>query len=161
MTKSKKQTELEQQVGELTKDLQRMRADFENYRKRVDAEKEQAKETGKMQAVIKLLPVIDNIDRAVAHLPAELQGNAWAEGVVKLSKNLDKMVGDLHLEKIVIVPGETPFDPALHDAIQADDSEGDTEVVAEELQVGWKLNDTVIRPAMVKVTHVAAKSDAA
>ena len=156
MTKSKKQTELEQQIGELTQDLQRQRADFENYRKRVETEKEQAKETGKTQAVMKLLPVIDNIDRAVAHLPAELQGNAWADGVVKLSKHLDKMVGDLSLEKIAIIPGETLFDPSLHEAIQMDDAEGDTEVVAEELQTGWKLGDTVIRPAMVKVTRTTA-----
>ena len=156
MTKNKKQTELEQQIGELTQDLQRQRADFENYRKRVEAEKEQAKQTGKMQAVMKLLPIIDNIDRAVAHLPVELQGNAWADGVVKLSKHLDKMVGDLSLEKIAIIPGETLFDPSLHEAIQMDDAEGDTEVVAEELQTGWKLGDTVIRPAMVKVTRTTA-----
>ena len=156
MTKSKKQTELEQQIGELTQDLQRQRADFENYRKRVEVEKEQAKQTGKTQAVMKLLPVIDNIDRAVAHLPAELQGNAWADGVVKLSKHLDKMVGDLSLEKIAIIPGETLFDPSLHEAIQMDDAEGNTEVVAEELQTGWKLGDTVIRPAMVKVTRTTA-----
>lgn len=156
MTKSKKQTELEQQIGELTQDLQRQRADFENYRKRVEVEKEQAKQTGKTQAVMKLLPVIDNIDRAVAHLPAELQGNAWADGVVKLSKHLDKMVGDLSLERIAIIPGETLFDPSLHEAIQMDDAEGDTEVVAEELQTGWKLGDTVIRPAMVKVTRTTA-----
>ena len=156
MTKSKKQTELEQQIGELTQDLQRQRADFENYRKRVEVEKEQAKQTGKTQAVMKLLPVIDNIDRAVAHLPVELQGNAWADGVVKLSKHLDKMVGDLSLERIAIIPGETLFDPSLHEAIQMDDAEGDTEVVAEELQTGWKLGDTVIRPAMVKVTRTTA-----
>ena len=156
MTKSKKQQELEQQIGELTQDVQRQRSDFENYRKRVEVEKEQAKQTGKTQAVMKLLPVIDNIDRAVAHLPAELQGNAWADGVVKLSKHLDKMVGDLSLEKIAIIPGETLFDPSLHEAIQMDDAEGDTEVVAEELQTGWKLGDTVIRPAMVKVTRTTA-----
>ena len=156
MAKAKKQDELEQQIGELTQDLQRTRADFENYRKRVEVEKEQAKQTGKTQAVMKLLPVIDNIDRAVAHLPVELQGNAWADGVVKLSKHLDKMVGDLSLEKIAIIPGETLFDPSLHEAIQMDDAEGDTEVVAEELQTGWKLGDTVIRPAMVKVTRTTA-----
>ena len=156
MTKSKKQQELEQQIGELTQDVQRQRSDFENYRKRVEVEKEQAKQTGKTQAVMKLLPVIDNIDRAVAHLPAELQGNAWADGVVKLSKHLDKMVGDLNLERIAIIPGETLFDPSLHEAIQMDDAEGDTEVVAEELQTGWKLGDTVIRPAMVKVTRTTA-----
>lgn len=158
MAKSKKQIELEQQVGELTQDLQRMRADFENYRKRVDTERDQAKELGKAQAILKLLPVIDNIDRAVSHLPADLKGNAWAEGVVKLSKNLEKMVEGLSLEKITIKPGQTAFDPELHEAIQMDDAEGDLEVVAEELQTGWRLASSVIRPAMVKVTRISSKN---
>lgn len=157
MAKSKKQTELEQQVGELTQDVQRQRADFENYRKRVDAEKEQAKETGTMQTILKLLPIIDNIDRAVAHVPAELKDNAWANGVVKVSKNLEKMVADLKIEKIAITPGETPFDPALHEAIQMDDAEGELEVVAEELQTGWMLSGAVLRPAMVRVTRISVE----
>ena len=154
MAKTKKQIELEQQIGELTQDLQRQRADFENYRKRVDAEKDQAKQAGKVQAVYKLLPVIDTIDRAVANVPAELQGNSWAEGVVKLSKNLEKMTGELKLEKITIVSGETLFDPELHEAIQMDEeAAGDQEVVDTEMQTGWKLEGTVIRPSMVRVTR--------
>ena len=154
MAKTKKQIELEQQISELTQDLQRQRADFENYRKRVEIEKDQAKQAGKIQAVYKLLPVIDTIDRAVANLPAELQGNSWAEGVVKLSKNLEKMTGELKLEKIVIVSGETLFDPELHEAIQMDEeATGDQEVVDTEMQTGWKLEGTVIRPSMVRVTR--------
>ena len=154
MAKTKKQIELEQQIGELTQDLQRQRADFENYRKRVDAEKDQARRAGKVQAVYKLLPVIDIIDRAIANVPAELQGNSWAEGVVKLSKNLEKMTSELKLEKIAITSGETPFDPELHEAIQMDeDAAGDREVVEMEMQTGWKLEDAVIRPSMVRVTR--------
>ena len=154
MAKTKKQIELEQQIGELTQDLQRQRADFENYRIRVDIDKDQAKQAGKIQAVYKLLPVIDTIDRAVANVPAELQGNSWAEGVVKLSKNLEKMTGELKLEKITIVSGETLFDPELHEAIQMDEeATGDQEVVDTEMQTGWKLEGTVIRPSMVRVTR--------
>ena len=157
MTKAKKQTELEQQVGELTQDLQRLRADFENYRKRVEAEKEQAKERGKAQTVFKLLPIIDSIDRAITHVPDELRENAWAGGVIKLSKGLDKMVADLGLQKIAITPGETIFDPEMHEAIQVDDTDGEIEVVAEELQPGWKINGSVMQPSMVKVSRVSPK----
>ena len=154
MAKTNKQIELEQQISELTQDLQRQRADFENYRKRVETEKDQAKQAGKIQAVYKLLPVIDTIDRAVANVPAELQGNSWAEGVVKLSKNLEKMTGELKLEKIGIVSGETLFDPELHEAIQMDeDTTGDQEVIDTEMQTGWKLEGVVIRPSMVRVTR--------
>ena len=154
MAKSKKQTELEQQVGELTQDLQRTRADFENYRKRVETEKEQAKESGKNQTIVKLLSIVDSIERAVSHVPEDLKENSWADGVVKMAKNLDKMLSDLGLTKIQITPGKTPFDPELHNAVQADDTDGDTEVVAEELMTGYKKDNFVLRPAMVKVTHI-------
>ena len=154
MAKSKKQTELEQQVGELTQDLQRTRADFENYRKRVETEKEQAKESGKNQTIVKLLSIVDSIERAVSHVPEDLKENYWTDGVVKMAKNLDKMLSDLGLTKIQITPGKTPFDPELHNAVQADDTDGDTEVVAEELMTGYKKDNFVLRPAMVKVTHI-------
>ena len=154
MAKSKKQTELEQQVGELTQDLQRTRADFENYRKRVETEKEQAKESGKNQTIVKLLSIVDSIERAVSHVPEDLKENSWTDGVVKMAKNLDKMLSDLGLTKIQIPPGKTPFDPELHNAVQADDTDGDTEVVAEELMTGYKKDNFVLRPAMVKVTHI-------
>ena len=71
------QNEFEQQLGELTLDLQRTRADFENYRKRVDAEKVAARESGQASAILKLLPVIDNIERAIAYTPEDLKDNKW------------------------------------------------------------------------------------
>lgn len=157
MTKSKKQTELEQEIGELTQDLQRTRADFENYRKRVEAEKEQARESGKNQAISKLLNIIDSIDRAIAHEPESLKGDPWVQGVIKMAKSLDKLLDEFGLSKIEIIPRETPFDPELHNAIQADDSEGDTEVVLEELMTGYKKDDFVLRPAMVRVTRIVSK----
>lgn len=152
MAKSKKQEELEQQAGELTNDLQRVRADFENYRKRVEVEKEMARASGKVGAVLKLLPVIDNIERAIGHVPAELQDNAWAQGVVRLVKNLEKSLADLNVTRIEAKPGDA-FNPELHEAIQFDeDAEGEHEVIAEELQAGYKLGDDVVRHSMVKVT---------
>ncbi len=157
MAKSKKIEDMEQQVGELTQDLQRTRADFENYRKRVETEKEQAKESGKNQAIVKLLDIIDSIERAISHVPEELEDNSWVDGVVKMSKKLDKMLADFDLTRIEIIAGETPFDPELHNAIQADDSEGDIEVVSEELMTGYKKGDFVLRPAMVKVTRIFDK----
>lgn len=156
MAKPKKQELLEQQVGELTQDLQRTRADFENYRKRVEVEKEQAKEAGKNMTIVKLLDMIDSIDRAISHMPEDLQGNPWADGVVKMSKNLDRLLNDFGLTKIQAVPGETLFDPELHNAIQADDADGDTEVIAEVLMTGYKKDDYVIRPTMVKVAHISS-----
>ena len=153
MAKPKKQEELEQKVAELTADLQRTRADFENYRKRMEQEKTAAREAGSATAILKLLPTIDNIERAIAHTPPELADNKWAQGVAGLVKNLEKSLEVLNLKRIDAKTG-TAFNPELHEAIQFDeDAEGDKEVIAEELQAGYTLNGHPIRHAMVKVTR--------
>jgi len=152
MPKSKKQTELEQQLGELTQDLQRVRADFENYRKRVEIEKTAARESGQSSSVFKLLPVIDNIERAITYMPEELTENKWAQSIVGLTKQLNKSLEALNLKRIDATPGSM-FNPELHEAVQFDEeSEGEQEVIAEELQAGYALNGNPIRHAMVKVT---------
>jgi molecular chaperone GrpE len=153
MPKAKKQEELETQVAELTGDLQRTRADFENYRKRVEADKTASYQHGQAAAILKLLPVIDNIERAVAHTPEELKDNKWAQGVSSLVKSLEKSLEGLNLKRIEAKPGGD-FNPELHEAIQFDeDAEGDKEVIAEELQAGYTLGGQPIRHAMVKVTR--------
>jgi len=153
MTKNKKTEEFEQKIVELTDDLQRTRADFENYRKRSEAERISARESGQTSAIIKLLPVIDNIERAISHVPEDIKENIWVQGVVGLTKNLEKSLTILNLKRIDATNG-TIFNPDLHDAIQFDeDSSGEKEVIAEELQAGYTLNDQPIRHAMVKVTR--------
>lgn len=153
MVKSKKQQELEQQVGELTADLQRLRADFENYRKRAEAEKAQARTNGQAAAIVKLLPVIDTVDRAVSHMPDDLSEHPWAKGVAGVSKKLDSALSGLNLERINAAVG-VAFNPQHHEAIQMDEeATGEHEVIAEELQAGYLLSGEVLRPAMVKVTR--------
>ncbi len=151
MAKPKKQAELEEKLIDAIADLQRTRADFENFRRRSELDKASARAAGQTSAILKLLPVIDNIERAVGHMPADLADNKWAQGVAGLSKNLDKSLNDLNLKRIDAKPG-TAFNPELHEAIQFDDSEGEHEVIAEELQSGYLLGETPIRHAMVKVT---------
>jgi grpE len=153
MTKHKKIDDLQHTIDELTLDLQRTRADFENYRKRVEAEKQSAHSMGQAKSVMKLLPVIDTIERAIANVPEELADNAWAKGVAGLGKQLDKQLKEIGLEKIDAKPG-TSFNPELHQAVQFDEAaDGEKEVIAEELRAGYTLDGTVIRDAMVKVTR--------
>jgi molecular chaperone GrpE len=152
MAKSKAQEQLEQQLGELTTDLQRTRADFENFRKRSELEKASAREAGQSSAILKLIPVIDNIERAIAYMPAELADNAWAQSVAGLVKNLEKSLDSLNLKRIDASAGAA-FNPDFHEAIQFDeDAAGEHEVIAEEMQAGYTLNGHPIRHAMVKVT---------
>lgn len=140
-------------VNELTADLQRLRADFENYRKRSELDKQAAKDYAKQQTVLKLLPTIDNLNRALGHIPTELADNKWANGVAKLPHVLEKDLKSLGVEKIAAGEGVL-FNPELHDAIQMDENaEGDTEVIAEELQTGYAVDGQILRPAMVRVTR--------
>ena len=129
--------------AELLSDLQRTRADFENYRKQMDAQKAQAVEFAKYETIKKVLPLLDDIDRAIAATP-ELK---------PLEKNLEKTLTELKLQKIDSAP-DTEFNPDFHDAVMMEDSDGDKEVVAETLRAGYTYNGTVIRPAMVKVKHI-------
>lgn len=139
-------------IAELTTDLQRTRADFENYRKRVEVEKETARDAGKTTAIMQLLPVIDSIERAIAHVPAELSKNTWAQSITALVKQLDRSLESLSIKRIEATEG-TVFNPEHHEAIQFDEeAEGNQEVIAEEVQAGYTLRGRPIRPAMVKVT---------
>lgn len=153
-TKATARTDVnKQRIAELTADVQRVRADFENYRKRTEAEVAAARQAGGDAMLLKLLPVIDTLERAIRHLPDDLQDHAWAQGVAGVTKNLDKVLATFEVSKIDATPGKE-FDPSLHYAIQADeDAEGDAEVIAEELQAGYMRSGSVLRHAMVKVTR--------
>lgn len=151
MIKSMKNDDEQQsKLEELTNDLQRIRADFENYRKRMEIEKQTYVDSAKAATILKLLPVIDNIDRAISHVPEELAANKWAQGVVSLGRSLDKSLDELGLTRIN-ADKNVPFNPELHEAISVEDEGGDHEVVAEELRAGYKLGDNVVRPSMVRV----------
>lgn len=130
-------------IVELTNDLQRTRADFENYRKQMDAQKATAISLAKLDTVAKILPLLDDIDRAIAATP-ELK---------PLEKTLEKTVGELGLSKIPSEVG-TDFNPELHEAVLMLDGEGEREVISEVLRPGYKYGDKVLRSAMVKVKTV-------
>lgn len=141
--------ELEQQIGELTDALQRERADATNLRRRHDEQISNLRTTVKATVIRDLLPVVDNFERALKHVPAELEGNDYIKGVQGVVKQFEKTLADLGVERIKTV-GEA-FDPHLHEAVSMEEGDGDQEVVSEELQPGYRLGDEVIRHAMVRV----------
>jgi len=148
---SKKPTikELEQQVADLTEALQRERADVINVRRQHDTQINMLQSMVKAGVVTELLPVIDNFERALKHVPAELEGNDYVKGVNGVVKQFEKTLEQMGVERIKTV-GEV-FDPNVHEAVTHEDGDGDIEVVYEELQSGYRLGDSVLRPAMVKV----------
>lgn len=137
-----------QQIGELTAHLQRLQAEFDNYRRRAADQQASILNMAKEDVILQLLPLIDNVDRALGHVPPELSDNAWAKGVAGVAKQASDTFTNIGVSKIETV-GQ-PFDHNSMEAIAAE-GEGDQEVVSEELQAGYKLGEKVIRPAMVKV----------
>ena len=140
-------TEADAKVTELTASLQRMRADFENYRKNVEREKTLLASATERKAIMKFLPALDDIELAAAHVPEELAENPWAEGVISLTKKLEATLESVGITKIDAKTG-VKFDPNLHEAVTSGEN---GEKVAEELRTGYLLNGEVIRPSMVNV----------
>ena len=140
--------EAAQQIGELTSHLQRLQAEFDNYRRRVADQQASVLDIAKQDVVLQFLPLIDNIDRALAHVPEDLTTNPWAQGVAGVAKQAEETFKNVGVIKTQTV-GQA-FDHNTMEAVAAE-GEGDQEVVSEELQAGYKLGEKVIRPAMVKV----------
>lgn len=151
MTKTtKREEELTQQVAELTADVQRVQAEFINFKKRSEEEKALLANFAKSQVIKDLLPVIDDLERALSHLPEDLKENKWAQGTVKAYDRLQKQLEKLGVTKINAL--DQLFDPNLHEAVQVE-GEGEQQYVSEVLQNGYQLGDVIIRHATVKVVQ--------
>jgi molecular chaperone GrpE len=149
MAKKTTIAELEQKVADLTEALQRERADAVNLRRRHEEQIASLKNLVKANVVRELLPAIDNLERSLAHTPADLADHDYIKGVQGVVKQFGKVLADIGVERIKTV-GEV-FDPRLHEAISMEEGTGTVEVVSEELQAGYKLGDEIIRHAMVRV----------
>jgi molecular chaperone GrpE len=141
--------ELESKLDELTHALQRERADATNIRRRHDEELAKLRSQLKSNLVRDLLPVIDNFERALKHVPKDLEGNDYIKGVQGVVKQFEKTLEQMGVERIKTV-GEH-FNPHFHEAVSMEEGDGNNEIVSEELQAGYKLGDDVIRHAMVRV----------
>ncbi len=132
-----------EKITELTNDLQRTRADFENFRKQVEIQKENEKKATRLATVYKVLPLLDDLDRAISSYQ-ELE---------PLEKTLTKTLDGLGLKKIDSSEGQE-FNPDFHEAMMVD-GEGEKEIIAETLRPGYFYEKEVLRPAMVKVRRTS------
>lgn len=140
----------EQEAAESKAGWQRTAADFANYRRRTEQERDAMLGLANEVLLAKLLTIVDDFDRAIANMPAELQGVGWVEGIVAIDRKLRQL-----LDSEGLVPIEAigrPFDPHEHEAVvqeeRADVVEG---TVTAELQRGYRIRERVLRPAMVAV----------
>ena len=125
-------------------------AEYENFRKRSEKEKAQMFELGAKSIIEQLLPVVDNFERALEHIPEEERENSFVKGVEGIYKQIQKMFSDCDIQAIEAVGQK--FNPALHNAVMTEE-EGDAEedTVTADLQKGYTYRGNVVRHSMVKV----------
>ncbi len=139
----------EQEILDLKNSLSRIQADFINFKNRTQKEKAQSIALANEGLILRLLPVIDDLERA---LDQKNCSNEFSEGISMIYKNMIEILKGEGLEEVPSV-GE-PFDPNFHHAVVMEDNdELESNHIIETLQKGYVLNDKVIRPSMVKVSN--------
>ena len=136
---SSKKTKEQEKIEELEDRVKRQLAEFENFRKRTDKEKEQMFETGAKSVLEKILPVVDNFERGLSNIKPEEESDPHVEGMRMIYKQL---MGEL--EKLEV----KPIDNAI---MQSPSDEYESGFIAQELQKGYMYRDTVLRHSMVAV----------
>ncbi len=138
----------EQLIAELEQRMIRLHADFDNYRKRTQREREEQAIWVEAELVRKLLPVLDNFERALEAMPEE---QSWAEGVKLVYRQL---LDVLTQQGLTLTDCGQPFDPNLHEAVMRDDSGTEPDgTILQELQRGYQYKGKLLRPSMVKVAN--------
>lgn len=139
------------QRDEFKEALQRERADFVNFRKRIERERSEIRSNVTSDTVARFLPILDDFERAIEQTPAEARDDGWVEGFNLIYKKFrDLLLNQFGLEPIDPLGEE--FDPNWHEAIGSEESdEYESGTVTAVLQKGYKLDDKCIRAAMVKV----------
>ncbi len=150
--KSKKDTEIETLKAELdakSDQLMRTAAEFDNFKKRTEREKASVAEFAKAGLIKQLLPIIDNIERAAS---ADRESADYIKGIEMIVKQFEGIVSNMNIEEVAKAGDK--FDPNFHEAVMhiEDENFGENEIT-DVLQKGYKIGDTVIRAAMVKVAN--------
>lgn len=129
---------------------QRTQADFDNYRRRTETAKAEWLRMAAADTLLRITPILDDFRRAFAHMPPEIEGSSWTEGIRQVEKHLRAVLsaGDL-----TPIENGGAFDPSLHEAIAYEEHpELPDGTVIDVVEIGWKLGDRVIKPARVRVS---------
>ena len=148
----KKKSKQEEKIEELTDQVKRQMAEFDNFRKRTEKEKDQMFEVGAKSIIEKILPVIDSFERGLAAVPEDEKDDAFVDGMDKVYKQMMTALEEAGVKTIETEGAE--FDPNFHNAVMhiEDENLGEN-VIAEEFQKGYTYRDAVVRHSMVKVAN--------
>lgn len=148
--KVKKKEKQANELEEMKNLLIRLQADFDNFRKRSQKEKEEFGRYLNADLLLRILPILDNFQLALKHLPKELESDEWVHGIWHIARQLEQVLSEEGVEKIPTVGQK--FDPSLHDAIEEVGSDKPKEEITEEALAGYKIGDKILRHARVKVS---------
>ena len=149
---NKKEEAFKEQIEQLEDRVKRQMAEFENFRKRTEREKQAMFETGAKSVIEKILPIVDNFERGLATVPEESKADPFVDGMNRVYKQLLTELDNIGVKPIEAVGQE--FDPNLHNAVmQVASEEYESGVVAQELQKGYTYRDSVVRHSMVAVVE--------
>lgn len=133
-------------------------ADFQNFRRRTEAERAEMAAFAASALLKKILEVVDDFDLALANVPTEARDSKWGDGIAIIQRKLLRL-----LESEQVTPIEAlgqPFDPNLHEAVVVDDGASEPHHVVAELRRGYKLRDRVLRATLVRVGNPSAVASA-
>ena len=148
----KEKAAMEEKIAALEDRVKRQMAEFENFRKRTEKEKQTMFSMGERSVIEKMLPIVDNFERGLAAVPENEKETPLASGMEMVYRQLVKQLEDLGVTPIEAVGQE--FDPAFHNAVmQVESEEYPSGTVAQEFQKGYKYHDSVIRYSMVGVVQ--------
>lgn len=137
--------EIQQKYDELKDTLQRLQAEFENYRKRTEEDKSRFVTIANKELIQKIIPILDNLEMA---LFSTEEKTAFYKGIELIYSQIKEI---LHNEGVTEINTQGKFDPKIHEALIAVESDNEPGTILEELQKGYKINDTIIRHAKVKI----------
>ncbi len=141
----------QEQISGLSDKLMRTAAEFDNYKKRTAREKEDFYKTAVCDTVLALLPVLDNLDRAIAAAEGSDNDGSVLDGVKMIKKQFDDALNSIGVSAIDAIDCE--FDPEKHNAVMTEESDKPENTVIDELQKGYMYKDKVVRHSMVKVSN--------
>jgi molecular chaperone GrpE len=131
---------------------QRERAEFQNYKRRVEREQKDQQRKAELDAMKLIFPIVDDFERALANIPADLQNHGWVTGTALIMGKFKRLFEAYDIS--LINPANEPYDPYLHQAISREDSDTvESGHVIETLQKGYKSGDIILRPALVRVAN--------
>ncbi|MCU0490563.1 MAG: nucleotide exchange factor GrpE [Chloroflexaceae bacterium] len=144
-----KLAQAESQAADYKDQWLRAAADYKNYKRRTETERAELLRSASGGVILKLLPVLDDFERAIANIPPEVAETPWWGGTQLIAQKLRTILESEGVTPIAALDAD--FDPNLHEAVIYEDAPGQEGKVVAELQKGYKLRDRVLRPTMVKV----------